>query len=388
MTVKHRRKSMWLMSLATALAFSTVSFADTGEGDEGGSRQGSSPSIASPSNAEPDEKGGSKTETADSDRVRSGTFWIGIVCMPLENELVKTHLGVEHGMVITTVIEGGPADQAGLQENDILLEVGDEALTNLHVLAAAIEKAGDNQLTLKLLRAGKRQSVKVTPAARPDSVANQDLPADHEVSKEWKSLRKTLRRHGLVPEVDGDSFMFVMPGFILPDQKKDFPKDLEVTITKKGQEDAEITVKHGDKQWKIDAESLDELPENIRPHVRTMLGQPSQTSIRLEAEGTDWLDKLSENLLPPRILKKSLEIAPDGVHKLHRFDRKLRKRIGQQLRDANRALEKAEPGVSAAALEELKDELQELRTELKALRRQQTQTTREEAARDATTNDE
>jgi len=373
MAVNHETGKTWLMSLTMALFGLTLSFAGAGETGGNQSATGTESSLESPSEGDTEAEANLAEQAAAVTHVEPGKFWIGIICMPLEDELLKTHLGLEHGLLVTRVIEDSPADRAGLRKNDILIAVDDKPLVNLRVMAATIEKVQENELSLELIRAGKRQNVDVAPARRPARQAAEEGAADGELSREWKRLQKMLREHGVVPELDGDSFTFVMPGFILPDENKDFPKDLEVTITKKGEAKAAITVKRGDKQWDIDAESLGELPENIRPHVRQMLGRQPKMSIRVETDGTEWLDKLPKNLLSPRILKKSLELAPDSARRLRGFDRKLREKIGQQLMETGRTLDDADAGVPADVLQELKDELQTLREQVEQLRHDRAQ---------------
>ena len=49
--------------------------------------------------------------------------------------------------------------------------------------------------------------------------------------------------------------------------------DMTVTISKQGKEPAKITVKQGDKSWEVTEDDLDQLPEEVRPHVEPMLGR-------------------------------------------------------------------------------------------------------------------
>ena len=56
--------------------------------------------------------------------------------------------------------------------------------------------------------------------------------------------------------------------------KTSFPKDLSVEIKKDGDHSAKIHVKRGNKEWDVTDEKLGDLPEDIRPHVERMLGQP------------------------------------------------------------------------------------------------------------------
>jgi len=221
------------------------------------------------------ESGTGATLTLDIDVVQPGQYWLGIICTPLDDQLLKHHLGIESGIVVNEVVPDAPAAQAGLQPQDILIQAGDQPLKDLKTLVETTEKAQEQPLTLTFIRKGERQTVEVTPSKRPDQPPAAADPADQETADEWKLLQDSLQRRWRAPRVieygdraaEGTRMLFLMPGFVLPDQQKDFPKGLEVTITKKGEEPAKVTVKRGEEQWEVDAKSLDKLPEDIRPHV-------------------------------------------------------------------------------------------------------------------------
>lgn len=307
-------------------------------------------------------------------KVAPGDFWIGVVCSPLDNEVLKTQLDLDQGIIVTQVIEGSPAQKAGLKTHDILVAADDEPLTGLKALVSSIEAAKETPLTLTLIRHGKRRTVEVQPTKRLGEETPDSPWFDHEGVKEWHRLRDILRQRGAVPQRDGDGFTFLMPGFILPDPAEDFPEELEVTITKSGQQKARITVKRGDKQWRVDADSLDELPDDIRPHVRTMLGKGPGVGIRIETDGAEWLEKLPKNLLPPRIIEKSLKITPESMRDLPHFDGHMRERIRQTLKETARTLENAKTDVPIEALKQIEKKLETLRKELEALREESNST--------------
>jgi hypothetical protein len=64
------------------------------------------------------------------------------------------------------------------------------------------------------------------------------------------------------------------PGAVLPPAAgQKLPKDLTISVTRTGAEPAQIAVKKADQEWNVSEEKLDELPEDIRPHVERMLGR-------------------------------------------------------------------------------------------------------------------
>ena len=81
----------------------------------------------------------------------------------VQRALERTHSGA---VMVSEVLAGGPAQRAGLEQGDLLLELDGESITGvdqLHRLLTA-ERAG-REIAIRLLRRGKTQSVTVVPEA-------------------------------------------------------------------------------------------------------------------------------------------------------------------------------------------------------------------------------
>jgi S1-C subfamily serine protease len=79
-------------------------------------------------------------------------------------------LPVERGVGVVTVAPGSPADEAGLQPNDIMVGIGQEEIENLgHVLEALRRYGPGERVTVRFYRGEELRETEVTLAERPDA---------------------------------------------------------------------------------------------------------------------------------------------------------------------------------------------------------------------------
>lgn len=98
--------------------------------------------------------------------------FLGIRYIGITKELQeKNKLDYDYGVLIArgetaadlAVVPGSPADKAGLQENDIILEIDNQKLDGTRTLAGIVQKqAPGTTIRLKIVRKGKEQLVDVT----------------------------------------------------------------------------------------------------------------------------------------------------------------------------------------------------------------------------------
>ncbi|HEY6099797.1 MAG TPA: PDZ domain-containing protein, partial [Anaeromyxobacter sp.] len=82
---------------------------------------------------------------------------LGVSLAPLTQALAR-ELGVstgEEGVVVTDVVDGGPAQRAGLRRGDILMEVNRQPVKKPEDVAAAIGKMKEGQMALLRIRRGE-----------------------------------------------------------------------------------------------------------------------------------------------------------------------------------------------------------------------------------------
>lgn len=67
--------------------------------------------------------------------------WLGIIGLSLTQEMARYYgLPVDRGVLVTKVVDGSPADRAGLTAGDIILKIDDVAVYNIEDLVKAIHK--------------------------------------------------------------------------------------------------------------------------------------------------------------------------------------------------------------------------------------------------------
>jgi len=97
--------------------------------------------------------------------------WLGISGSTLTPEVARLYrLKAESGALVTGVYRGTPADRAGLQRGDIIVEVDGKAIDSMDTLILEIRKhrVGD-QVRVKFYRENELKEVEVTLAAKPSS---------------------------------------------------------------------------------------------------------------------------------------------------------------------------------------------------------------------------
>ena len=206
------------------------------------------------------------------DRSEISDYWLGLECYPIDAAL-RAHLELAEGqgLVVEQVVPESPGDKAGLKQHDVLVKADEETLKTVRDLVEIIRAAEDEEFTLHVIRAGKPITIKVTPAKRtmPMDPVRRVPDRDLGVLRRWMdSLEPGQQPRGPF------KYRLFGPGVVLPGQEpQPLPKDMSVTIMRQGDEPAKITVKKGDKSWEVAENELEELPEDLRPHVERMLGR-------------------------------------------------------------------------------------------------------------------
>ena len=99
--------------------------------------------------------------------------WIGVEPQNLSKELSES-LGLPsttEGVVLSGVLEGGPADRGGAKPGDVLISVNDQGIKDVTGLLNRIAQFGPgDEAVLKVLRKGKEVSLTVQIGKRPKAI--------------------------------------------------------------------------------------------------------------------------------------------------------------------------------------------------------------------------
>jgi membrane-associated protease RseP (regulator of RpoE activity) len=281
-------------------------------------------------------RGAIRADDGDVPAEVPGDYWIGVMCGDVP-EVLRWHLELpeDQGVFVMEVSPDLPAAKAGLEKNDVIVAVNDKPIGSPRDLLEAVRAAGDSELSVRYLRGGKEHTVSIQPAKRPDGYRSGPAAGprqDRRAIAEWIE--------GL-PRGPWSMRMF-QPGMVLPPGAKvdsALPDDMSVSVFKKGDEPAKITVEQGDDTWEATEETLDKLPREIRGHVERMLG-------RAPLVAAPWRGDFDIEMLPP---------GPGG------------ERFRDQLIPRRRGFSGAAPEGLEQTLERLNRELEQLRKAVEKL---------------------
>ncbi len=106
-----------------------------------------------------------------SGRVSRGS--IGIQFQPQDNPALMKAYGVESGVMVTTVTQGGPADKAGIKVEDIIVAYNGQPVKDGDDLVSRVSATPvGSTATVTVVRGGKRQDFKVQIGERAEVFAD------------------------------------------------------------------------------------------------------------------------------------------------------------------------------------------------------------------------
>jgi len=102
---------------------------------------------------------------------KSNKGWLGITTQSVSYDLAEAfELGVDYGALINEVYDDSPAEKANLEEEDVIIALNGEKVTDVDDLLDLLEEtnAGD-KVDLVIVRDGEKQNISLTVDERPKS---------------------------------------------------------------------------------------------------------------------------------------------------------------------------------------------------------------------------
>jgi hypothetical protein len=206
--------------------------------------------------------------------------YIGVLLDPAPlPELLAKHLNLDagQGIRISNITVDSPADQAGLERDDIIIAFQDEKVTSSEQLVDAVRRAGiGTEISLDIIHFGQRKTLKLAleplqPHGKPK------YPPEPEIVTSWRPGK--FFRIGpegrqwveipfdRIPEFDLDVRSFVKE--LHTYHHKTDSEDYTITIEgDPADEDSSIVVRSGESEYRTTVGEIDALPEEYREPVR------------------------------------------------------------------------------------------------------------------------
>jgi serine protease Do len=143
--------------------------------------------------------------------------WLGVSIQPLTADLVKQfNLADDSGVLIGDVVEDGPADKAGIQRGDVIVEFNGLAVKEVRQLRNIVaDSTPGKAIPVKLIREGKTKSIEVKIAEMPSEVLAQSQSVENQLkgvsvqslTPQLKDSLNVPKRIGgvVVTDIDEDS---------------------------------------------------------------------------------------------------------------------------------------------------------------------------------------
>lgn len=145
--------------------------------------------------------------------------WIGVRVTPVPKPLAA-HIGRE-GLMVANVAEGSPADQAGLEQYDVIVSFDGVNVEDMNDLLDAISEAGaGGEAEVTLVRGGKVTNTTITPTKRTEM---GEVVFKYEESEDAEHEKELEKYFGHRMKIGPGGGAFVMPHgrMHLPDNVRD-----------------------------------------------------------------------------------------------------------------------------------------------------------------------
>lgn len=98
--------------------------------------------------------------------------WLGVYAKDISEEF-KIALGIDHGVIVSHVVENSPAEKAGIEKGDIIFSINGEKITDVEDLTYIVKKNPDKEVKIEIIKRGKKKVLKVKLGEREEGVVKK-----------------------------------------------------------------------------------------------------------------------------------------------------------------------------------------------------------------------
>ena len=125
--------------------------------------------------------------------------WLGVFIQELDSETARgLNIKTRNGALITDVVDGGPAEEGGIQEGDVIIAFNDQLISDPSNLKNVVSLTPPNTKNrVKVIRDGSKKTVEVILAELPDEVQNlsvRDRVRSNEFGLQLKEITDSLQK--------------------------------------------------------------------------------------------------------------------------------------------------------------------------------------------------
>lgn len=215
------------------------------------------------------------------------SYWIGVRVSPVP-ELLLSQFDfpeADQGLIVVEeVLADSPAAKAGLKRGDVLLSFSDKKLHQLMDLVGQIAKVKGTAQKIDIVRGGQKKELTVTPEKQPQQNEIMSdpshLPQRHqamrfspemmmrEMENYFRQMQGGVDGQGVTVLKEDDRIGESESKRIEVESRTDQNGKTTLHVTRKTRNGDKVD----EKTWQ--AESVDQLPEEIRGEVKALFGNP------------------------------------------------------------------------------------------------------------------
>jgi membrane-associated protease RseP (regulator of RpoE activity) len=102
---------------------------------------------------------------AQEDTSAAQNGWLGVYTESLSEPMLVA-LNIDHGVLVSEVAEGSPAQAAGFESGDVIMEIDSERIDDGHVLRTVVRERPDKKVNTLIRRRGQEKRLSVTLAVQ------------------------------------------------------------------------------------------------------------------------------------------------------------------------------------------------------------------------------